>query len=501
MAMEQVLPFSVASMVEDVLQQYGGRPSEIDLASRKAEETSLRRYEAARWLRKTVGVVGGKDLPAEPSEEEFRLGLRSGIILCNVLNKVQPGAVSKVVEGPCDSVIIPDGAALSAFQYFENVRNFLVAVEEMGIPTFEASDLEQGGKSARIVNCVLALKSYSEWKQGGGIGSWKYGGTSKPPTSGKPFMRKNSEPFINSISRTTSWGEKSLESLSSNQSSCSDPSHNLNETGSSRSLHMLVRDLFTDKRQEEIPHVVESMLGKVVEEFERRLASQSELMKTIPQEATISDADQSLSKSASDDIEMEVKDASQSEKEECHIQMDNHDEESKGKLLKHHKLVEQQLGDIQALKHTLCITKSGMQFLQMKYQEELNNLGKHLLSLAYAASGYQRVLEENRKLYNQVQDLKGNIRVYCRVRPFLGGQANRLTAVENLDEGSITVLTPPKYCKEGRKSFTFNKVFGASVSQEEVFSDTRPLIRSVLDGYNVCIFAYGQTGSGKTFTM
>jgi hypothetical protein len=57
---------------------------------------ALRRYEAAGWLRKTVGVVGGKDLPAEPSEEEFRLGLRSGIILCNVLNKVQPGAVPKV---------------------------------------------------------------------------------------------------------------------------------------------------------------------------------------------------------------------------------------------------------------------------------------------------------------------------------------------------------------------------------------------------------------------
>lgn len=121
-----------------------------------------------------IGVVAAKDLPAEPSEEEFRLGLRSGIILCNVLNKVQPGAVpkvsqihiwvccflvsicikifsllishkiySQVVESPCDSALIPDGAALSAFQYFENVRNFLVAIQEMGVPTFEASDLEQ----------------------------------------------------------------------------------------------------------------------------------------------------------------------------------------------------------------------------------------------------------------------------------------------------------------------------------------------------------------------
>lgn len=36
---------------------------------------------------------------------------------------------------------------------------------------------------------------------------------------------------------------------------------------------------------------------------------------------------------------------------------------------------------------------------------------------------------------------------------------------------------------------------------EEIFKDTEAVIRSVMDGYNVCIFAYGQTGSGKTHTM
>ncbi|KAF5787371.1 putative minus-end-directed kinesin ATPase [Helianthus annuus] len=110
-----------------------------------------------------VRVVGVKNLHANPSpsDEEFRLGSRSGLNLCNVINKVHPRTVSKVVESSCDSAASLDRAALSAYQYFENARNFLVAVEQMRLHTFEASELEQGGKTSRIVNCVLTLKPYS----------------------------------------------------------------------------------------------------------------------------------------------------------------------------------------------------------------------------------------------------------------------------------------------------------------------------------------------------
>jgi len=49
--------------------------------------------------------------------------------------------------------------------------------------------------------------------------------------------------------------------------------------------------------------------------------------------------------------------------------------------------------------------------------------------------------------------------------------------------------------------YEFDRVYGPSAAQVDIFKDTKPLIQSVMDGYNVCIFAYGQTGSGKTFTM
>ena len=51
-------------------------------------------------------------------------------------------------------------------------------------------------------------------------------------------------------------------------------------------------------------------------------------------------------------------------------------------------------------------------------------------------------------------------------------------------------------------SFAFSRVLDMSTTQDTVFETVaRPVVDSVLDGYNGTIFAYGQTGSGKTFTI
>ncbi|KVI08087.1 Kinesin-like protein KIFC3 [Cynara cardunculus var. scolymus] len=46
-----------------------------------------------------------------------------------------------------------------------------------------------------------------------------------------------------------------------------------------------------------------------------------------------------------------------------------------------------------------------------------------------------------------------------------------------------------------KKTFRFDRVITPSDYQVDVFAHASPLVTSVLDGYNVCIFAYGQTGT------
>lgn len=148
---------------------------------------------------------------------------------------------------------------------------------------------------------------------------------------------------------------------------------------------------------------------------------------------------------------------------------------------------QQQLADVQqqlTLTVAAITEQVGLQFKQM--EEELTD----------TRAKHRKEMQERKRLHNQLLELRGNIRVFCRVRPL--NSREKESCVSFPEEANICI-------EQGKgkdaKVFQFDHVFGPQSTQSEVFEETQPLITSMLDGYNVCIFAYGQTGTGKTHTM
>nr|CAB3502251.1 unnamed protein product [Digitaria exilis] len=114
---------------------------------------------------------------------------------------------------------------------------------------------------------------------------------------------------------------------------------------------------------------------------------------------------------------------------------------------------------------------------------------------------YYEEMDKRKKLHNIVQETKGNIRVFCRCRPLSKDEASSgqkcVVDFDGANDGDITITN----AGTTKKTFKFDRVFTPKDDQDAVYADASPLVTSVLDGYNVCIFAYGQTGTGKTFTM
>uniref|UniRef100_A0A7S1NSE7 Kinesin-like protein n=1 Tax=Eutreptiella gymnastica TaxID=73025 RepID=A0A7S1NSE7_9EUGL len=112
--------------------------------------------------------------------------------------------------------------------------------------------------------------------------------------------------------------------------------------------------------------------------------------------------------------------------------------------------------------------------------------------------------EQSRKyLHNSLLELKGNIRVFCRVRPALQKEGSDKNIVQWGQGGrTLEIANPSKGGSETNKTvFHFDGVLNPLASQEDAFTDISQLVQSALDGYKVSVFAYGQTGSGKTYTM
>lgn len=137
--------------------------------------------------------------------------------------------------------------------------------------------------------------------------------------------------------------------------------------------------------------------------------------------------------------------------------------------------------------------------IDRKNEQTASILRMQAAQLADMESLYKEEQVLRKRYFNTIEDMKGKIRVYCRLRP-LGEKeiaVKERKVLTYVDE--FTVEHPWKDDKA--KQHIYDRMFNGNATQEDVFEDTRYLVQSAVDGYNVCVFAYGQTGSGKTFTI
>ena len=139
-------------------------------------------------------------------------------------------------------------------------------------------------------------------------------------------------------------------------------------------------------------------------------------------------------------------------------------------------------GELEALQECTMGLEGGDQ------KELLQRMVSKIASLENSVAAAEA---RRREAHNQLVELKGNIRVFCRLRPHV-----RPVATVGPDGTSVRLVA------EGKEHvFVFDRAFTPEVCQEQVFDEVSDVVQSALDGYKVCLFSYGQTGAGKTFTM
>lgn len=146
---------------------------------------------------------------------------------------------------------------------------------------------------------------------------------------------------------------------------------------------------------------------------------------------------------------------------------------------------------IEKLAHDLQQAKQQMEFLQKRI-ENMKEENSSLKEILTQSENYRKLL------HSQLQELRGPIRVFCRVKP----SSNRSFInypERKLQENNLRTISIEK---EGAPlNFTFDGVFTENSTQEQIFHELVPFLQSAIDGEHVSVFSYGQTGSGKTYTL
>jgi len=105
--------------------------------------------EAFDWMNDVLEEAEiGVSLPAVTDEKGVQVALKSGIVLCKLINVIKPGSVKRINE------------SAMAFKQMENISNFLAACESLSVKKsdlFQTVDLYEANNIHQVVNGIFAL--------------------------------------------------------------------------------------------------------------------------------------------------------------------------------------------------------------------------------------------------------------------------------------------------------------------------------------------------------
>ena len=106
-----------------------------------------------------------------------------------------------------------------------------------------------------------------------------------------------------------------------------------------------------------------------------------------------------------------------------------------------------------------------------------------------------------RKIFYDYLNLRGNISVICRLKPFSQEEKiNKNSQIDTFIIDSNTLLVKNKE-NNNLKKYEFDYIFSGDNTQHDIYKEVFPLIHSLFKGENVIILSYGQKNSGKSFTI
>jgi len=105
-----------------------------------------------------------------------------------------------------------------------------------------------------------------------------------------------------------------------------------------------------------------------------------------------------------------------------------------------------------------------------------------------------------RKIHNRYMSIRGNLRVMCRIRPFMDKE-NSAVKKNYLDTFEVSHDKINITENKRNKNYEFDYIFSQKSLQSEVYEEVSLLVQSMMLGSNICIISYGQTCTGKTFTI